>query len=73
LASAAHSEAMSESPPADEMSVSSASQEEKEESPKSFEFLPPRDPAANCELLLANPAANCELLLANSVGGNCGF
>ncbi|CAN6211729.1 unnamed protein product [Urochloa humidicola] len=44
--SAAHSEAMSESPPADEMSMSSAAQEENDESPKSFEFLPSRDPAA---------------------------
>ncbi|KAG2645569.1 hypothetical protein PVAP13_2KG431700 [Panicum virgatum] len=35
--SASYSEAMSESPPA---------QEEKDDSPKSFEFLPPRDPAA---------------------------
>ncbi|TKW34905.1 hypothetical protein SEVIR_2G337200v4 [Setaria viridis] len=47
--SAPHSEAMSESPPADEMSVSPASQEEKEESPKSFEFLPPGDPAAKSD------------------------
>ncbi|CAL5083151.1 unnamed protein product [Urochloa decumbens] len=44
--SAAHSEAMSESPPADEMSMSPAAQEENDESPKSFEFLPSRDPAA---------------------------
>ncbi|CAN6199123.1 unnamed protein product [Urochloa humidicola] len=44
--SAAQSEAMSESPPADEMSMSPAAQEENDESPKSFGFILPKDPAA---------------------------
>ncbi|CAN6168217.1 unnamed protein product [Urochloa humidicola] len=44
--SAAQSEAMSDSPPADEMSMSPAAQEENDESPKSFEFILPKEPAA---------------------------
>ncbi|OEL15676.1 Protein TPX2 [Dichanthelium oligosanthes] len=51
---AACPQAMSESLPSDEMSVSSLSQEEKNETPQSFEFLPPRDKAAKCGLLFAN-------------------
>ncbi|KAF8669525.1 hypothetical protein HU200_051328 [Digitaria exilis] len=43
LFSAALAEAMSESPRADEMSESPPAQEEKDESPKSFAFLPSRD------------------------------
>ena len=55
LASASYSEAMSESPPA---------QEEKDDSPKSFEFLPPRDPAAKCGLPFANSLRLCSLISA---------
>jgi len=46
------------------MSKSPPALEEKDESPKSFEFLPPRDPAAKCGLPFANSLLLCSLISA---------
>lgn len=54
LVSAPCPEAMSESPPAEETLVTPPAQEEKDESPQSFEFFTAKDQSVKCALLFAN-------------------